>query len=238
LVRVKDPDQSLLADTVLSRLTEHIVMGDFGADGSLPSQGELAASFGVSRTVIREAMRGLCAQGLVEVSQGRAPRVKPPDSTATIASLRLLLRRNRATLRHLMEVRGPLESEIAEVAAKRANDEHVRQLHRAAHDLAAASTLEARIEADVRFHRILSEATGNPVFVLLLETMAEFLSESRSKTLTHSGVEKALAGHRAILRAVEGRAGEEARAAMQEHLRSAARDLQEIDHRGSARKPA
>lgn len=235
LVPVKEADESLLADTVLRQLTEHIVMGDFGANGTLPSQGELAASFGVSRTVIREAMRGLCAQGLVEVSQGRAPRVKPPDSTATIASLRLLLRRNRATLLHLMEVRKPLESEIAELAAKRANDEHLRQLTRAVHDLASATALERRIEADVRFHRVLSEATGNPVFVLLLETLAEFLYESRLKTLVHSGVERALAGHRAILRAVEAHDGDAARAAMQEHLRLAARDLQEVEARARSR---
>jgi DNA-binding FadR family transcriptional regulator len=228
LSRVKGPDQSLLADTVLSRLTEHIVMGDFGTSGLLPSQGELAASFGVSRTVIREAMRGLCAQGLVDISQGRAPRVKPPDSKATVASLRLLLRRNKATLLHLVEVRQPVEGEIAALAAERANDEHLRQLERAVHDLATASQLEARIEADVRFHRILAEATGNPVFVLLLETLAEFMHESRQKTLVYSGVEQAFAGHRAIFEAVRNHDSAKAREVMQEHLRLAARDLQNL----------
>lgn len=59
----------------------------------------------------------------------------------------------------------------AALAAESANDEHPRQLERAVHDLATASQLEARIEADVRFHRILAEATGNPVFVLLLGTL-------------------------------------------------------------------
>jgi GntR family transcriptional repressor for pyruvate dehydrogenase complex len=226
LARVKGPDESLLADTVLNRLTEHIVNGDFGADGFLPSQGELATSFGVSRTVIREAMRGLCAQGLVEVSQGCAPRIKPPDSQPTVASLRLLLRRNRATLLHLAEVRQPLESEIAALAAERANAEHVRQLERAVHDLATGAQLDARIEADQRFHRILAEGTGNPVFVLLLETLAEFLRSSRERTLAYSGVEQALVGHRAVLAAVQNRDALKAREAMQQHLRLAARDLQ------------
>jgi DNA-binding FadR family transcriptional regulator len=218
---------------VLSRLTEHIVRGDIGAEGLLPSQGELATSFGVSRTVIREAMRGLSAQGLVEVSQGRAPRVKPPDSEPTVASLRLLLRRNQATLQHLAEVRQPVETEIAALAAERANAEHLRQLERAVHDLAAASALEARIAADVRFHRILAEATGNPVFVLLLETLAEFLEDSRQRTLAYSGVERALVGHRAVLDAVRNHNPARAREAMHEHLWLAARDLASL---GAPRK--
>lgn len=235
LERVKDPDECLLADTVLNRLTEHIVNGDFGADGSLPSQGELALSLGVSRTVIREAMRGLCAQGLVEVSQGCAPRVKPPDSQPAVASLRLLLRRNKATLLHLAEVRQSVEGEIAALAAERANAEHLRQLDRAVQDLAAAAQLDDRIEADVRFHRILAEATGNPVFVLLLETLADFLRESRQRTLAYSGVEQALVGHRAILEAVRSCDPAKAREAMQNHLRLAARDLQSLGDRKQAR---
>ncbi len=214
--------------TVLDRLTEHIVKGDFDVTGLLPSEGELAVSFGVSRTVVREAMRSLRAQGLVEASQGRPARVKPPDAKATVASLKLLLRRNKATLLHLVEVRQPVEGEIAALAAERANDEHLRQLERAVYDLAAASELAARIEADVRFHRVLGEATGNPVFVLLLETLAEFMRESRQSTLVYSGVERALAGHRAVLAAVRSRDAVQARAAMQEHLRLAARDLQNV----------
>jgi GntR family transcriptional regulator, transcriptional repressor for pyruvate dehydrogenase complex len=220
---------------VLDHLTERIVQGEFDGDGMLPSEGDLAASFSVSRTVIREAMRGLRAAGLVEVSQGRAPRVKPPDSQVTVASLRLLLRRNKATLLHLAEVRRPLESEIAALAAERANDEHLRQLERAVQDLATASPLEGRIAADVRFHRILAEATGNPVFVLLLETLAEFLRESRQKTLAYSGVEEALVGHRAIFEAVRKCDSAKAREAMQEHLMLAARDLQNVSTRKKAR---
>ena len=228
----EDPD---MVATVLERLTDHIVKGDFDGSVVLPPEGELAISFGVSRTVIREAMRGLRARGLVEVSQGRAPRVKPPDTQAAVVSLQLLLRRNKATLLNLVEVRRSLEGEIAALAAERANDEHLRQLERAVQDLATASPLEGRIAADVRFHRILAEATGNPVFVLLLETLAEFLRESRQKTLAYSGVEEALVGHRAIFEAVRKCNPAKAREAMQEHLMLAARDLQNVSTRKKAR---
>ena len=221
--------------TVLKQLTHEIIAGRFNSGAALPPEGELAKSHDVSRTVIREAMRSLRAQGLVEMSQGRPARVRPPDPEAVVASLEVLLRRNRATLLHLVEVRRPLESEIAALAAERANDEHLRQLERTVHDLAAASDLEDRIEADVRFHSILAEATGNPVFVLLLETLAGFLRESRQKTLAYSGLEIALQGHRAVYQAVRSRNPSKAREAMEEHLRLATRDLNQLRAKDNGR---
>ncbi len=82
----------------------------------------------------------------------------------------------------------------------------------------SAPELRHRIDADVRFHRVLAEATGNPVFVLILQALAGFLRESRSRTLNDSGVEQAAAEHRTILDAVRARDGEAARRAMCEHL--------------------
>ena len=73
--------------TVLENMRERIIAGAFGADGPLPPEGDLATDYGVSRTVIREAMRSLRAQGLVEVAQGKLPRVKPPAAETVIASL-------------------------------------------------------------------------------------------------------------------------------------------------------
>ncbi len=210
---------------LVETLTERIVAGDYGTHGQLPAEGELSGMFGVSRTVVREAMRILRASRLVEMSQGKPARVTPPDSGGAVASLDLLLRRKHATLIHLAEVRRPLESEIAALAADRRNDVHLGHLERAVHDLATAPGLAERIEADQRFHCILAEATGNPVFVILLETLAGFLQKSRQKTLTYSGAELAVAGHQAILAAVRAGDAEAASRAMHDHLKLATSDL-------------
>lgn len=210
---------------VLANLSERIIGGSFGADGLLPPEGELATTYGVSRTVIREAMRSLRAHGLVEVAQGRLPRVKPPAPETAIASLDTLLRRSNGSLLHLVETRRPLESEIAALAAERATPEHLDELQKAIDEQANGRTLESQIEADLRFHRVLAEATGNPFFGLLLETLAGLMRNSRQQTLAQSGVAVALQGHRAILKALRARNGSAARTAMLEHLRLAERDL-------------
>lgn len=211
--------------TVLENLRERIIAGAFGPDGPLPPEGDLATGYGVSRTVIREAMRSLRAQGLVEVAQGKLPRVKPPAPETVISSLDTLLRRSQGSLLQLLETRRPLEGEIAALAAERATADHLRQLQQAIDDQQTAATSEGRIEADLRFHRVLAEATGNPVFGLLLETLAGLLRSSRKQTLAHSGVEHALLGHRAILKALKAKDSAKARAEMLEHLRLAEIDL-------------
>jgi GntR family transcriptional repressor for pyruvate dehydrogenase complex len=219
---VQRPD---MVAAVLENLSERIISGGFGPDGVLPPEGALATRYGVSRTVIREAMRSLRAQGLVEVAQGRLPRVKPPAPETAIASLDTLLRRSNGTLLHLIETRRPLEGEIAALAAERATLEHLTQLQEAITAQATAATVAEQIVADLRFHRILAEATGNPIFTLLLETLAGLMRDSRARTLQQSGPATALHGHRAILRALHARDREAARAAMLEHLRLAERDL-------------
>jgi GntR family transcriptional repressor for pyruvate dehydrogenase complex len=212
--------------SVLESLSERIIGGDFGTEGVLPPEGELATGYGVSRTVIREAMQRLRAQGLVEVAQGRLPRVKPPAPATAIASLDTFLRRSKGSLLHLIETRRPLEGEIAALAAERATPEQLTELQQAIDTQATAPTAEGQIGADVRFHRILAEATGNLIFGLLLETLAGLMRSSREKTIRQSGVETALIGHRAILQALRARDATAARQAMLDHLTLAERDLQ------------
>jgi len=184
----------------------------------LPSQGELTRMLGVSRTVLREAMNLLQARGLVSIEQGKRMQVKPVGPEAAIVSLDAMLQRTEGSLLHLVEVRRPLESEIAALAAERADEALLLRAEESVRELAAAQTLEAQIAADTRFHRLLAEATGNPVFVALLDTVAGLLRVSRDHTIGTFGVHAALEGHRDILAALRRRDPKGARDAMLRHL--------------------
>ena len=212
-------------DEVVQRLREQIVSGQLVAGESLASEGDLATTLKVSRTVIREAMRILCTQGLVEISQGRRPRVKGADPQAAIISLDALLSRGGGTLAHLTEVRLPLEVEIAGLAAERATPEQLQALAHTNDQLAQAESLEECIEADIAFHRALAAATNNPLFELLLETVAQLLRESRRRTLTQSGTRLAWEEHVRIYQTVAQRDRVAAREAMRQHMRLIQRDL-------------
>ena len=214
-----------LVQTVVEQLRGQILEQRFGPEVELPPEGNLCEAFCVSRTVIREAMRTLRAQGLVEVSQGRPPRVKRADPQVTIDSLDALLRQSQVSLLHLVEARRPLEAEIAALAAQRATAMQIATLQEAITVQVAATSLKQQIEADVRFHDLLAEASGNPVFAMLLRTLVSLLRQSREKTISRTGKERALVGHRAILDAVGRHKPDKARAAMLDHLAMAEQDL-------------
>jgi GntR family transcriptional repressor for pyruvate dehydrogenase complex len=223
--RLKPIRSQSLVDGAVSALRRLILGGKFGAEGLLPSQGALAIELGISRPVVREAMRMLQSQGLVEVKQGKRPRVKPAGTQVLVESLGTLLERSDASLLDLLEVRRPLETEIAALAAERARAEDIARLRAAIEAQRSARRLEEQVDADVAFHASLARAAGNPIFAALLETLANLLRESRRRTILESGVEVPIDHHQRILAAVERRDPEGARAEMVRHLEMARGDL-------------
>ena len=198
-----------------------------GAPDVLPSQAALAADLGVSRTVLREAMKHLEAEGLLDIAQGRRIRIRPAGPQAALRSLDAMLRRSDGSLAHLLEVRRPLESDIAALAAVRRGSGHLDTLERALAALGALTTLELRVDADLLFHRTLAEATGNPVFLLLLDTVAGLLRASRYASIGSHGAQAAVDGHREILEAVRAQDPRAARDAMLRHLRANEAELKD-----------
>ncbi len=211
-------------------MRKQIISGEMNSGGAMPPEGKLCETMGVSRTVIREAMRMLSAQGLVEVSQGRCPRVRPADPQTVVETFGTYLQRGDHTLLDLIEIRLPLEAEIAALAAKRAKPPRIKAMQDAIDTMASASSLEAQVEADVLFHSLLANASGNQLFPMLLETLAGVMRRSRQETLVQTGVKRALPGHRAVLNAIRNGDSMAARTAMLEHLGMAEEDLREIEN--------
>jgi DNA-binding FadR family transcriptional regulator len=208
-----------LVAKVTDSIRERIFSGKYEVDTDLPSEGEFATRHGVSRNVVREAMRTLRALGLVEISQGRRPRVKPAAVDAAMVSLEYVLRSSGNSLDHLIEVRCPLETEIAGLAARRATPENIEKIEQAIKELETSTNQEQRIDADINFHRLLAESSGNPVFLLLLDTVSGLLHTfHKLKKFDESRVAITASEHRAVLSAVARHDEPAARAAMTQHL--------------------
>ncbi len=197
----------LKPENLVSRTTEALrlfILEELIEPGAeMPSQGELCSRLGVSRTVVREAMRTLESQGLIEISQGRLPRVLPPNTNAVMDGLSTLMERSQVSLLEVLAVRRPLEVEAAGMAATNATPRHCQQMREANAALGKARTIEDQILADMRFHHVVAEASGNPVFRIVLDVLAQFLFESRRKTLKQSGAKVALRHHSTLLAAIE-----------------------------------
>ena len=199
---------------------KHLQPGD-----KLPPERELAQQFGVSRTVIREAVAALAAKSLLEILPSGGAVVRTADADSISRSLALFLRTGPATFSYgkISEVRRLLEVEIAGLAAIRRSESDLDLLEDTLQPVSTDNTDRAQFAArDVAFHAALARATQNELFSLLLDSLADVLLKVREQGFDVPGTpERARNYHQAILDAVRRGDAAAARQAMQAHLEEA-----------------
>jgi DNA-binding FadR family transcriptional regulator len=217
---------------IAERLEKAILAGELAPGDNLPSERDLSAKLGVSRSVVREALHRLASLGLVKSVHGSGTRVQAPGSKQVTVGYRRLLAGPGYRLDHLAAVRLPLETAIASAAAANRTEEHLARLARTQKILGSPRrSLEAHVQADMDFHAVLAEATGNPLFQVMLAPIQELLIESRYHTLGRYGAALACEHHARILQAVEAGDAEAAARAMREHLEANLQHLGELASR-------
>lgn len=165
-----------LSEQVVAEL-ERTIQEEYPEPGSrLPKESELADRFHVSRIVIREAMKVLEERGAVEVRAGRGTITKAPTPEQVKASLLRLFRDQPiptlGEMERMMELREVLEEAVAGLAAVRATPEDLKRIAAALADMADPDrTAEETIEADLRFHVAVAEASHNRFFQMVLEPL-------------------------------------------------------------------
>lgn len=211
-----------LSDRVAAQLERMIVENQVAPGGLLPTERDLAAHFEVSRTVVREAVKGLAAKGLLEVNAGSGMTVRRPTSKHVAQTMSLYLRGAETDVHHekVTAVRKLLEVEIAGLAAENRSDEDLKALQaiigrfgEVAHDR------QSYVAWDVEFHLRLAVATRNDLFVLLLDSIGGIMNKVREIGFNVPGAgDRALHHHASILKQVEMRSRDGARQAMREHI--------------------
>lgn len=213
---------------VVQSLEDKIFGGGLNPGDPLPSEREISTQLGVSRTVVREAIGRLASLGLVRSIQGSGTRVAAPNSRQISIGYQRLLRWSDCRLEDLAAVRLPLETSIAALAATHRTAAQLVQLEETQQTLGnPAKSLKAHVKADLDFHAILAEATGNAMFHLVLAPIQELLIESRRQTLGRHGAAIAHRHHAAILAAVAAGDPQLASQAMREHIEANFQHLRE-----------
>ena len=200
--------------------------GDIEPDSMLPSEAALASEYGVSRTVVREAMRLLAGRGLVVVRHGIPTRVAHRDDWNVLD--RDVLRAHRwspeigALLTQLIEARKRFEVPAAEMAATRANAEQRAAIVRASSQFdEGGPDDEGRLVAsDVAFHRAILRASGNRFFYHSAAPLHEHMPMAMER-IAIPDLERARGWHHQILEAILRRDGHQAGEAMDKHLSDA-----------------
>ncbi|RYE11111.1 MAG: FadR family transcriptional regulator [Hyphomicrobiales bacterium] len=219
----------------------NMVLTEMSPGMSLPSEGDLAARFDVSRLTVREAVKMLAGRGLIDVGRGRRSVVVEPTGRGFSDYLTTVIRSDPKGLFDLIELRMSLETQSATLAAKRATRAGIAALETAIEGMRVAAEdgkkgidvegSELRFhQHDVGFHEAIALSSGNRLISYLFEAMAQPLQ--RSFALSRRGhdarghtADDTIAAHVAVLEAIRAGNAKAAGAAMRSHLEDTERDI-------------
>jgi GntR family transcriptional regulator, transcriptional repressor for pyruvate dehydrogenase complex len=221
-------ERSPLYLQVVDRIRFEIATGTLKDGQQLPGEHELAHNFGVSRTVIREAIKTLAANGLVEVRAGAGTFIIDGTSAVLRHSLTLMMSlRGIMALQDIVELREMLEPEIAFKAALHASNADITRLEHAIRVMDQnLASIKEYIAADNQFHLGLAIATRNDLLPHVLESVVVALIQLREHVgKTKDAPRRAQTHHRRLLQAIIDRDPEGARTAMINHLRQVRDDV-------------
>jgi len=189
----------------------------------IPPERELARALKVSRASLRTGIGYLAAMGVMNVRHGVGTFVADGPAEFGKASLSLMGALHGFQSWQMFEARIILESNLAALAAERAKDEHHAQMaEEVAEMFASIANPSDYLIHDLSFHRIVSQASGNPILAAVIETITSALYEDRRKTVERStDLRESAEMHREIYRAIRARNPLEARKLMDQHLRMA-----------------
>jgi GntR family transcriptional repressor for pyruvate dehydrogenase complex len=204
------------------RIAADIAAGRLLPGTQLPTEQAMMAAMGVSRTVIREAVATLRAEGLVETRQGIGSFVADPP----VEALFRIEPGQAASITdavHIMELRSAVETEAAGLAAERASARQRRAIRNALNAIdAAIERGEAAVPEDFALHAAITDATGNPQFRRFLEFLGRFIIPRASVRIHALNLRAYLLTfqqeHRAIVAAIESGSVTAARETMRDHL--------------------
>jgi GntR family transcriptional regulator, transcriptional repressor for pyruvate dehydrogenase complex len=219
-------DEGSLSVQAAHQIRELIRTGELKKGDRLPSERELSDRLGVSRTVVREAIKMLRASGYVKVRMGVGSFVAEESVNILEDSLSNSNDPDYKKIADLHQVREVLEPAVAALAAQNATREDIEKMEAAIQIMEQNLSNGYRyIEGDKLFHIALAEATKNSVFTILLNSIVDLLQEARRLAISTPGAgERSSYYHRRILEAVKSRDAEEALLAMSEHMQQTEHD--------------
>src|SRR5680860_435631 len=204
-----------LADLLAKRISG----GEFPPGELLPSERVLAGEYGLSRSMVREALRMLAERRLIEIVPGRGSFARAATVADAVERLIEVFDHSRVTPRYLIEARGMLETTAAALAAERAGEDEIEAIDLAQNNCDRAETLLDRVRWDLTFHLAIVRAARNPLIEPMFHAIQPYIVELLFRSLTDATVtEQGLAFHERIVDAIVRHDANAAAREMGDHL--------------------
>lgn len=223
-----------LSDRITEILARQIRAGAYPVNSRLPTEKFMTQEYGVSRTVIREAISRLKSEGLVDTRQGSGTVVLDPTRSQVFRLGRSDDDPGLGVIR-IIELRRGIEAEMAALAAERRTEQQMEQINRAVKAIDEAEREGGDgVEEDLAFHLAIAHATGNPHYPAILGMLTEALRDAIRVTRGNEARQKQLADnvrseHEAIRSSIEQRDVTMARHAAYCHMQNTSKRIENVD---------
>lgn len=219
-----------LVQRAMQAVTDHIRQQALRVGDSLPGEAHFAGVLGVSRPVMREAFGALAALRLIDVGNGRKPRVSAIDGSVIASSLNHAVSTAQITVPQVWDVRRTIELRTVALAAESRTDAEAREIVALAEAMAAdPDDLAGMTRHDIAFHEAIAKASHNVLFVQIVASFGPLMEvavpTAWSTRTTEAERRDIIERHRAVARAILGRDPAAAVAAMDSHFDTAIGDL-------------
>ena len=214
------------ADELFSKFEKMIHTGELSSGQALPPEREIVETFGVSRTVVREAILALSNKGLVEAKPRYRPVVRKPDFDTALETIGNVVNRlldDGNGVKNLFDTRIMIEVYLARQASMEAKRDDIQRLKTALDEnREAIDNMELFFHTDIKFHRVMYEMGGNPILPAVHRAYIGWLQPNWIKMPTSSARNQLnFESHEAIFNAILMRDPDKAEAVTRKHLADA-----------------
>jgi GntR family transcriptional repressor for pyruvate dehydrogenase complex len=216
-----------MSQAIVDQVRALIRTGELGIGARLPSERQLCERFGVSRVTVREALRILEVNGLIEIRLGAhgGALVTAPTTGRIGEGITDLLSMSGLTAGEVTEARAVVELGVIPLVVARATDQELADLLSLCDEAARARDADTyTVTMSFDFHLQVAAAAHNPAIVMLMDSFREPVLMSLREA-QHEG-RQGVAEHRAFVEAVRARDAAEAQTIMTAHLQRTARRVQ------------
>ncbi|MDR1955311.1 MAG: FadR family transcriptional regulator [Treponema sp.] len=215
---------TLKRSSTVARIVEHLIdlikSSSLQVGDKLPAERQLCEMIGVSRPILREALKALQVMNIIDMRQGAGTYIKSLEPEDVVEHLDIVFHLDSSLYHDLYEARRVLETSLAAMAAEKISDREIllieENLRQAAADM---DDEQAFFDRDLELHGMIMKAAGNRVIPVFMQSINKLALLIRQKTNAMPRIRRnTIQDHEAILRALKSRNPQESAAAMERHI--------------------
>lgn len=205
---IRTISQTNVVNACFDEIMNHILSGDWPVGSKIPSENELTLQLGISRNSLRQALNRFNALGILESRHGDGTYVRSVDMTFYLKNIFPMLLLSHYDALNVYQLQRAVQNESASIACRLITENQIHELERQLtimREMDARNDQKGYLEADLRFHEVITEVTRNPVLISIEECISKLMRGALYEACETSRRGERILAHQKILEALKRR---------------------------------